>query len=153
MDAVEADVGRACDELMAGAGWRVERYEQRRSTQVEEGLPDRRYVQAGRGLRLWVELKRPGGKGQLTRDQHRWLLAELDAGGWAVAVDDVAQLVVVLNLMTGGRPGRDELVRGKCAHLVALMAGKGYRGEPLPGHLLKRKRPSAAGGSRSRSPG
>ena len=59
---VEADVGRQCDELADAIGWTVERYEQGRATHICEGLPDRRYVYRPRGLRVWVELKKPTGK-------------------------------------------------------------------------------------------
>jgi hypothetical protein len=118
----EADIAHDCDRLAAALGWRVERYEQRRATRIHEGLPDRRYV-AGNGFRVWVELKRPGGK--LTAAQHAWVLAELDAGGLAMAVDNVAQLRELYTRWGKlyGRTAASDYAR----QVTDLVARRGYR--------------------------
>ena len=121
----EAQVATACDALARALGWDVERYEQRRRTKIQEGLPDRRYVQRARGHRVWCELKAPGGK--LTREQHAFLRSEQAAGAHALAVDDPAQLHRVLNLLARDM-GRGEALR-YCGELVDLMAKRGFRGE------------------------
>jgi hypothetical protein len=96
----ESAVATQLDQLAAQLGWVVERYEQRRATMITEGLPDRRYVHRGRGLRVWVEVKRPGGK--LTIAQHRWLLDELEAGALATVIEDVHQWAALLRLLQRG---------------------------------------------------
>ena len=120
----EEDVAKACDELALKMGWRVERYEQRRATRIHEGLPDRRYVGAN-GFRVWVELKRPGGK--LTKDQHTWLTDEQQAGALALPVDDVAQLARVFQLWRVLYGKLDAVAY--CREVTALVAQRGYRGE------------------------
>lgn len=120
----EADVAHDCDRLAVAMGWRVERYEQPRATRIHEGLPDRRYV-AGNGFRVWVELKRPGKLGKLTGAQHAWLVAELDAGGLAMACDDVAQLRELYRRWGAlyGRTAASDYAR----QVTALVAQRGYR--------------------------
>jgi hypothetical protein len=124
----EAQVAAVCDDLLRTGGWDIECFEQRRPSHVALGLPDRRVVHRTRMLRLWIEYKRPGG--QLTREQHAWLTAELDAGGHATVIDDVQQLRTLLGYLAGPRVGRDEQVLRYCRQLIALTAMRGYRGEP-----------------------
>ncbi len=119
----EADVGARCDELAEGLGWKVERYEQQRVTRIHEGLPDRRYIQPARGHRVWVELKAP--KGKLTSDQHRWIRAELSAGGMAIAVDSPDVLRRIFSLLSRDA-GRGEAHR-VCGEITELVAQRGYR--------------------------
>lgn len=129
----EKDVGQQCDELAESLGWLVERYEQPRATMVAGGLPDRRYVHRGRRLRLWVELKKPGGK--LTSSQYLWLLAEWHTGAHATVCDTLGSLGVILSLL-GRDAGRGEALR-KCREFIDLTALRGFRDEPKP-----RKRPT-----------
>lgn len=118
----EADVAADCDTLAAALGWQVERYEQGRASRIKQGIPDRRYVHR-RGLRVWVELKAPGGK--MTADQHAWLKAELDAGGMAIAVDSVHVLRHLLTLLA--RDAGRGAAWAYCCEVTALVAARGYR--------------------------
>jgi len=124
-DLSEGDVARACDKLAEDLSWTVERYEQRRRTKITEGLPDRRYVQRARALRIWVELKAPGEK--LSMEQHAWLLSELVAGALATVIDDDAQLQALFRIL--GRSGSIAQAEAhrRCSELVALTAARGYR--------------------------
>lgn len=118
----ENAVASLVDGLALAMGWTVERYEQRRRTNVCEGLPDRRYV-GPNGLRVWVELKRPGGK--LTQAQYRWLDAELRAGGFALPVDDPEVLkafVTRWRKVFGARDAADY-----CRQVLELTARRGFR--------------------------
>lgn len=125
--ATEAEVGLLCDDLAVECGWTGERYEQRRNTKICRGLPDRRYVHRGRRQRIWVELKRPGGK--LTADQHAWLCAELDADGYATCVDDVEQLLKLFRMFSTSRVAQHQMVHAYCCELVRLTAARGFRAE------------------------
>lgn len=120
----ERDIADDCDAFANALGWRIERYEQTRATRITEGLPDRRYV-GHSGWRVWVELKKPGGK--LTQEQHAWLLSELDAGGLAVVVDNVAVLKEVFSrwVKLYGQPG----AIAYCREVVTLTAARGFRGK------------------------
>lgn len=51
-----------CDSLMAQLGWTAIRFSQARATRQTLGIPDRRYYHRGRGVALWFECKKPGGK-------------------------------------------------------------------------------------------
>lgn len=126
-DRKEADVKRVCDDLAVRINWHAESYEQDRASHICRGLPDRRYVQRNRMQRVWIEFKRPGG--QLTESQHRWMLDELYAGGFATVIDDQAQLVKLFNLFAMPRVGRDEMVRNYCLELLRLTAQRGWRKE------------------------
>lgn len=119
----ERDVAKACDELAEKCGWTVERYEQRRVSRICEGLPDRRYVHRGRSLRVWVELKPPGGK--MTLAQHTWLIAEIDTGAHAICVDSVHVLEHLFRLLSRDA-GRGAALQ-YCAQTTKLVASKGYR--------------------------
>jgi hypothetical protein len=118
----EKAVGSDCDAFASALGWRIERYEQTRATKIALGIPDRRYV-GHSGWRVWVELKKPGGK--LTIEQHAWLMAELDAGGLAVVVDDFAVLKEVLWRVK--LYGQTEAI-AYCREVVTLTASRGFRG-------------------------
>ncbi len=58
----EKQVEAAGDRAMASLGFRVIRFSQSRATMQTLGIPDRRYVHAGRRLAIWWEAKREGGK-------------------------------------------------------------------------------------------
>lgn len=120
----ESDVTNACDSVATACGWQVHRYEQRRATRIAEGLPDRRYVKAGRFV-LWAELKAP--KGKLTAEQHAWLLAELDAGGLATCIDDAAQLLALFKTLGRGGSIAKAQAATTCRELVELAAMRGFR--------------------------
>jgi hypothetical protein len=119
----EADIGRQCDAAAMACGWQVESYEQPRATLIHAGLPDRRYVKAG--ARVWVELKRPGGK--LTHAQHRWLLSELDAGGLATTVENAEQLVALLQLLARNSSLMASEARDRCRQWVDMVWARGAR--------------------------
>lgn len=142
----EEEVAKACDALALTMGWRVERYEQRRRSNITLGLPDRRYVGAN-GFRVWVELKRPGGK--LTAEQHTWLTDEQQAGALALPVDDVAQLARVFQLWRVLYGKTDAL--SYCREVTALVAQRGYRGErKTPDQSNGRGRRGVSGARRRR---
>lgn len=137
---IEKDVATDCDELAQSIGCRVERYEQQRPAMITIGLPDRRYVHSARGVRVWVELKRPpeirhgkkgqrikGAIGQLTEAQHTWLLCELNAEGLATCIDDVEQLQKLFNILAGGRVGRMQEAQLYCRSLLEQMRLRGFR--------------------------
>lgn len=122
----EKQVVALCDQLATQLGWRVENYSQSRASMIEEGLPDRRYVHDGRRLRVWVELKRPGGK--LTAAQHRWLLAEWHTGSLATVCEGLDTFRALLSLLARDA-GRGEALR-KCRELIDLTALRGFRDAP-----------------------
>jgi hypothetical protein len=132
----ESDVAAACDSRAIAAGWIVERYEQRRATMITEGLPDRRYVHRGRGLRVWVEVKRPGGK--LTTAQHRWLLDELEAGALATAIDHPDQLTRLLQILARRSASLETAARDQCRAWVDVIWQRG------PRDTVPRRAPAAA---------
>lgn len=119
----EADIGRQCDAAAAQCGWRVESYEQPRATLIQAGLPDRRYVKAG--ARVWVELKRPGGK--LTHAQRGWLLSELEAGGLATVVENPEQLLALLQLLARNSSLMASQARDLCRQWVDMVWQRGAR--------------------------
>jgi hypothetical protein len=122
----EDDVGDAVDELADLMGFRVERYEQRRASMICEGLPDRRYVHRAKALVVWVELKKPGGK--LTAEQRDWLLDELNAGGLATVIDDVAQFAHLCRMLTRGNSSiLLAAARDQCRAWVDLIWQRGER--------------------------
>ena len=119
----EKMIGQACDHLAATLGWAVDRYEQGRATRIAEGLPDRRYWHLPRRARVWVELKRPGGK--LTEAQHQWILSELEAGGLATVIEDAQQLSKLLGILS--RPLGYHDAKTLCYDWLALTAKRGWR--------------------------
>lgn len=118
----EKAVAGLCDDFASQCGWQVQRYEQQRATRITEGLPDRRYV-GPRGWRIWVELKKPGGK--LTEAQYKWLVAELDAGALAIVVDDVAVLAAV-HAKWGKLYGHADAL-AYCRQVLELVKARGWR--------------------------
>lgn len=118
----EKAVAGLCDDFAAQLGWTVDRFEQTRATRICIGLPDRRY-HGPNGWRIWVELKRPGGK--LTEAQYRWLLAELDAGALAIVVDDVAVLAEVRRRWRQLYGQADALAY--CRQVLELTKQRGWR--------------------------
>jgi hypothetical protein len=120
--ASEKAVAGLCDDFATQAGWTVNRFEQTRATRICLGLPDRRYV-GPRGWRVWVELKKPGGK--LTPAQYAWLLAEIEAGALALPVDDVAQLIEV-HRRWRRLYGQPEAL-AYCRQVLELVKARGWR--------------------------
>ena len=121
----EKEVGVACDRLAESLGWTVERYEQSRATRIAEGLPDRRYVHLARGMRVWVELKRPGGK--LTAAQRVWLGVELQAGGLATTVESADQLAKLFAVLARRSAVLEAEARRLCEQWVDLTWQRGPR--------------------------
>jgi hypothetical protein len=121
----ESAVAAQVDELATKLGWEVERYEQRRATRITEGLPDRRYVHRGRGLRVWVELKKPGGK--LTTAQYRWLLDELESGALATVIEDVEQWASLCRTLQRGSSLLHATALDQCRGWVDLCWRRGPR--------------------------
>jgi hypothetical protein len=141
----ETAVGAQVDELAHALGWDIERYEQRRATMITEGLPDRRYVHRHKQARVWVELKRPGGK--LTHHQYAWLLAELDAGALATVIDDVQQFAHLARLLArGGSSIMHAEALAYCRQLLDLCWRRGPRDgradQPPRSGRRRRVRPS-----------
>ena len=131
----ERAVAAKCDAFASALGWRIERYEQTRATKIALGIPDRRYV-GHSGWRVWVELKKPGGK--LTIEQHAWLMAELDAGGLAIVVDDVAVLQEAFEKWRRLYGAADAIAY--CRQVVTLTSARGFR-RPSSGITPARTRP------------
>jgi hypothetical protein len=125
MSRTENDVALASDRLAGQLGWIVEKLEQRRASKIVRGIPDRRYHR--RGQRIWVELKKPGGK--LTADQHAWLLSELDAGAMATVIDDEAQLRHLFTLLSRRSSSLESAARDYCRELVRICWLRGPRWE------------------------
>ena len=121
----ESVVAAQVDELATMLGWEVQRYEQRRATMIAEGLPDRRYVHRAKGLRVWVELKRPGGK--LTTEQQRGLRDEREAGGRATVIEDVAQWAALCRTLGRGWSIMHSTAHDLCRSWVGLCWLRGPR--------------------------
>lgn len=117
----EKAVAGLCDDFARQAGWTVERYEQTRATRITEGLPDRRYHRGA--FRVWVEVKRPGGK--LTPAQYGWLHSEIEAGALALVVDDVAVLAAV-HATWGKLYGHADAL-AYCRQVLDLVKARGWR--------------------------
>ena len=126
----ETVVAAQVDELAEAMGWEVQRYEQRRASMIHEGLPDRRYVHRAKGLRVWVELKRPGGK--LTTAQHAWLTAELEAGALATVIEDVAQFAALAKTLGRGASTMHAAALDLCRGWVGLCWIRGPREGSAP---------------------
>jgi len=118
----EKAVAGLCDDFARQAGWTVDRFEQRRASRICLGLPDRRYS-GPRGWRVWVELKKPGGK--LTPEQYAWMVAEIEAGALALPVDDVAVLVTV-HRKWGALYGQADAL-AYCRQTLELTKARGWR--------------------------
>lgn len=117
----ETDVERACDALALVMGFEVIRLSQVRASRVHYGLPDRYYRHAKRGIRLWFELKAPGGK--LTAEQLAFLTAEHAANGLACCgTDDDLRAVLVLCARVP-----HFAVHRRCGEIVRVWASRGLR--------------------------
>lgn len=80
---LEADLYEAIVRLCRLAGCDVTRLSQARASRQTPGVPDLYVRHVGVGVRLWIEVKRPGGR--LSPAQQAWLDTERRAGGdWAV---------------------------------------------------------------------
>lgn len=134
---LEADVERACDDLARQLGWAVENYSQRRASKVHEGIPDRRYVHRGRGLRVWVELKAPQGK--LTTAQYEWLTVELEAGGLATVIHSASSLAHLFSMLARRSSIVESEARRVCREWVDLTWQRGPR-EGKGGSAPRRRR-------------
>lgn len=119
----EKDIGRLCDDAASACGWATEKYEQPRATLIQQGLPDRRYVRNGQ--RVWVELKRPGGK--LTEGQYAWLKTELSAGGMATVIDHPEMLIKLLQMLGRRSSTLEAAARALCEEWVDLTWKRGAR--------------------------
>lgn len=135
----ETAVAAQVDALALALGWEVERYEQRRATMIAEGLPDRRYVHRGKQLRVWVELKRPGGK--LTTGQYAWLSAELDAGALATVIEDVEQFAALCKILGRGATMMHSAAHDRCRAWVGLCWLRGPRDSRPPSAARLRPTP------------
>ena len=74
----EKDEERLGDDFMARLGYDVIRLSQARASRQTLGVPDRRYYHTGRGLSLWWEAKRAGGK---QRPEQAWFQRTAEACG------------------------------------------------------------------------
>lgn len=59
---LEKHVEKAGDDLMESLGFYVVRLSQSRASRQTPGIPDRKYYHQPRGITLWWEAKRPGGR-------------------------------------------------------------------------------------------
>jgi hypothetical protein len=119
----ETDEEQLGDDYMLRAGFsRVEFSLPMHVIGMTKGVSDRYYDKYGHAL--WWEAK--AAKGQLTRAQHEFLVARLDAGVLAICgtFDDLHATHAV---MLGGRISNS---LDHCRQLVARWASKGYRKEP-----------------------
>lgn len=117
----ERAVASLCDDFARRAGWTVDRFEQTRASRICLGLPDRRYHRGA--FRVWVELKKPGGK--LTPEQYAWLRSEIEAGALALPVDDVAVLAAVHAKWAKLYGHADALAY--CRQVLELVKARGWR--------------------------
>jgi hypothetical protein len=111
---------KACDTLAAMMGYAVVNLEQQRATRLHVGLPDRRYQ--GKHA-FFFELKL--GRDKLAVEQHRFLRAELDAGGIA-SCGGMVELTALLGALQ-----RPSLVhaRNLCADQIDQWVKRGFRGQ------------------------
>lgn len=119
----ESTVAARCDSLASKTGWDTERYEQRRGSKITLGIPDRRYVHRIAGLRIWVELKAHTKHGRMTREQHRWILSELAAGGHATCIDSAVTLGEIMQTLKYDA----DKAHAMCREMVDRIAERGYR--------------------------
>ncbi len=119
----EAEETRRCDDLASALGYEVARLEQRRASRLKLGLPDRYYRHRARGVTIWWESKRASGK--LTREQHEFLVGELEAGRNLAACGTATEFRAVLELVARG--ATQGMARERCQTIVGLYAERGYR--------------------------
>lgn len=110
----EKDVERACDSLMAQLGWTTVRFSQPRRTMQTLGIPDRRYYHVARGVALWFECKRPGGRQRPAQRAFQTLVEACGeryvlggADELAAAVRALADRLPELTLSPPGTPGTE----------------------------------------------
>jgi len=136
-----------CDDYICGitgpSG--VVRLSQRRASMVEVGLSDRRYRVYGAAFFFEVKAE----DGQLTPEQHEFLISELSYGAIAGVgtLDDLKALVGMLSQLRRWHPTSahheriamlTELVRF-CREQVGRWATKGYRATPSPRQRRKKR--------------
>lgn len=109
-----------CDELAVRMGYTVIKLEQRKASKIHIGTPDRRYV--GRAA-VFFEMK--FGRDKLSREQHRFLRNELDAGALA-SCGGLAELQEILAALA--RPTHVS-ARNVCRKHLDRYAALGFRGE------------------------
>jgi hypothetical protein len=93
----EKDVERRCDSLMSQLCWNVVRFSQPRHTMQSSGIPDRKYYNVARGLTLWFECKRPGGKQRPAQKQFQQMA---EACGETYVMGGVDELLSALDSLT-----------------------------------------------------
>lgn len=91
---VERDIMRALETM----GFDVSKTSQPRPSMVRIGIPDLYARHPRWGIRLWIEVKRPG-IGRLSAAQRHWIEVEREAGGLAIVADSVADLLDHLRAM------------------------------------------------------
>lgn len=97
----EKDVERRCDSLMSQCGWTVIRFSQPRNTMQTGGIPDRKYYNVARGLTLWFECKRRGGK---QRPAQREFQIMAEACGEVYVLGGVDELLSAMKSLTPTAP-------------------------------------------------
>lgn len=100
---------------------RVNLSEKRRS-RLHPGLPDAYYQWPRKNVAFWFEAKKP--RGQLTREQHAFLVDELACHRLACC-GTFADFVTLTTLVTKGLAHFAVLRR--CREIVDVWASKGYR--------------------------
>lgn len=113
-----------CDALAARMGYGIVNLEQRRATRLHVGLSDRRY----QGIRAAFFFEMKFGRDRLSREQYRFLLAELDAGALA-SCGGLPELTEILSALV--KPTHVS-ARNVCRKHVDAYAAKGFRGERVP---------------------
>lgn len=91
--AIEADLITALRRM----GFRVTKTSQPRASMVTPGIPDLYAVHPAWGLRVWVEVKAPGGK--VSHAQAVWHEGERAAGGTVLVIRSVGELVEELRAL------------------------------------------------------
>ncbi len=86
----EKDVEQDIDAELVRLGFDVTRLSQPRRSMQTEGIPDRYARHVAKRMRLWIEVKQPGGT--VSADQKRWHKTERAAGGDVITVWSVQDL-------------------------------------------------------------
>ncbi len=86
----EKDVEQDIDSELIRLGFDVTRFSQPRKTMQTEGIPDRYACHVARKIRLWIEVKQPGGG--VSPDQKRWHRTERSSGGDIIVVWSIQDL-------------------------------------------------------------
>lgn len=121
----EKDETKLGDDNAVRCGFAVITLSQPQRAMMTPGVPDRRYRHRAKRLTLWFEWKAEDG--QLTQDQHRFLLAELEAGELAACgvLEDFSRVLIAL--FRAGATHAESLKT--CQQVVDKWAARGYRPE------------------------